>query len=281
MSKLLKVATLAVLILVFVLVTGCAGRKAVVAPLPPGVTKDYIAGTESVAIRGESGAAGIDRKVVKIGYLTMEVADIAESMSEVAAVAKELGGYVVSSSKQGDGEQTFGRISIRVPAERFDEAFDRLRKLAINVPSESAQSQDITEEYTDLKARLRNLEATEAQYLELLKKAETVEDTLKVYQHLSNVRGEIEQVKGRIQYLERTSDMALIEINLQKTRPLGQPGWSALKTLESAIRGLSTFGRVLADMAIWLAVFSPVWIVILVVVLYFTRWRKRKAITSR
>ncbi len=269
---------LTVLILVLVLVAGCAGKKVAVptAPAPPAVTKDYITGMEPVAVRVESGAVGIDRRVIKTGYITLEVADIAAAMSQVAAVAKEMTGYVVSSSKQGYGDETLGRISIRVPAERFDEAFDRLRKLAINVPKESTQSQDITEEYTDLKARLRNLEATEAQYLELLKKAETVEDALKVYQHLSIVRGEIERVKGRIQYLERTSDMALIEVNLQKSQPLGQPGWSALKTLKSAIRGLCTFGRVLADMAIWLAIFSPVWIVILVVVLYFIRWRRTK-----
>jgi hypothetical protein len=149
------------------------------------------------------------------------------------------------------------------------------------VPNESTNSQDVTEQYTDLQAQLRNLEATEAQYLELLKKAETVEDTLKVYQQLSNVRSEIERIKGRIQYLERTSDMALIEVNLQKTQPIDGTGWSALETLKSAVRGLINFGKVLAIVVIWLAIFSPVWIIVLVVVLYFTRWRKAKAKISR
>ncbi|MCJ7655979.1 MAG: DUF4349 domain-containing protein, partial [Dehalococcoidia bacterium] len=156
-----------------------------------------------------------------------------------------------------------------------------LRKLAVKVTNKSTDSQDVTEEYTDLQAQLRNLEATEAQYLELLKKAETVEDTLKVYQQLSNVRSEIERIKGRIQYLERTSDMALIEVSLQKTQPIDGTGWTALETLKSAIRGLAAFGKALANIVIWLAIFSPVWIIILVVVLYFTRWRKKKARTSR
>ncbi len=283
MNKLIKIAIPVILILSLVLTAGCGGKREApppAPPLPPGAIREYADEGKSSVAQVEPGDAGIDRRIVKTGYLTLEVEDIAKAITDIAGVAKELGGYVVSSNKQGDKDTTYGRISIRVPAERFDEAFDRLRKLAVNVPSESTQSQDVTEEYTDLKAQLRNLEATEAQYLELLKKAQTVEDMLAVQRELSNVRGQIERVKGRIQYLERTSDMALIEVNLQKTQPLGQPGWSALKTLKTAIRGLATFGRVLADMAIWLVIFSPVWIIILVVVLYFMRWRKVKAKTS-
>jgi len=229
----------------------------------------------------EYDTAGVDRRLVKTGYITMEVNDITEAIAGVTRVAEELDGYVVSSNEQGDKDITYGRISIRVPSDRFDEAFDRLRKLAVKVTNKSTDSQDVTEEYTDLQAQLRNLEATEAQYLELLKKAQTVEDTLKVYQQLSNVRQEIERIKGRIQYLERTSDMALIEINLYKTQPIDGTGWSALETLKSAVRGLATFGKALANIAIWLVIFSPVWIIILVVVLYFTRWRKKKARSSR
>lgn len=224
---------------------------------------------------------GADRRLVKTGYINLEVNDIVEAMAGVTRVASELNGYVVSSNESGDKDITYGRISIRVPSDRFDEAFDRLRKLAIKVTNKSTDSQDVTEEYTDLQAQLRNLEATEAQYLELLKKAETVEDTLKVYQQLSNVRQEIERIKGRMQYLERTSDMSLIEVSLYKTKPIDGTSWSALETLKSAVRGLATFGKALANIAIWLLIFSPVWVIILVVVLFFTRWRKKKARTSR
>ena len=283
MNKSLKILIPILVILGLVLAAGCAAKEKPIPPPapPPGVFKGYTDVGESRYAPTEPGATETDRKIVKTGYLTLEVNDITKAMSEVASIAKELDGYVVSSNKQGDKDITYGRISIRVPSERFDEAFDRLRKLAVKVPNESTESQDITEEYTDLQAQLRNLEATEAQYLELLKKAETVEDTLKVYQQLSNVRGEIERIKGRIQYLERTSDMALIEVSLQKTKPIGETGWSALETLKSAVRGLINFGKVLAIVVIWLAIFSPVWIIILVVVLYFTRWRKARARVSK
>ena len=284
MNKLLKILIPILVILGLVLAAGCAKAPApapsppgAAMPAAPGLFKNDTYGGESSTAPAESGQADIDRKIVKTGYMTLQVNDITEAMTGIARVAKELDGYVVSSNKQGDKDITYGQISIRVPSDRFDEAFDRLRKLAVKVPNESTASQDVTEEYTDLQAQLRNLEATEAQYLELLKKAEKVEDMLAVQRELSNVRGQIEQVKGRIQYLERTSDMALIEVSLQKTQTIDGTGWNALETLKSAIRGLATFGKVLANIAIWLAIFSPVWIIILVVVLYFTRWRRAKS----
>jgi len=282
MNKLLRISIPLLLIPGLVLAAGCAAEApegAVAPPAPaaedaPSKTEQYRGG------EGQAYDADIERKIVKTGYLTLEVDDVPEAMNGVAVVARELGGYVVSSNKHGDEGETFGRVTFRVPAERFDEAFARLRQLAVDVPYESTDSRDVTEEYTDLEAQLRNLEATEVQYLALLSKAETVEDILAVQRELSNVRGEIERIKGRMQYLERTSDMSLIEVNLQETKPLGETGWSSLQTLKSAARGLITFGRVLGDVAIWLVIFCPIWIPILVLVFFFRRRRKAKARVS-
>jgi hypothetical protein len=289
-NKLVKIF-IPLLIILGLVLTGCAAKQASIstpvpipapsAPPAEGIFKSNPYEAQSGSSIDESGTSDIDRKIVRTGYITLEVNDVTEAMNSVITIAKTLDGYVVSSNKRGDQDITFGQISIRVPFDSFDEAFDRLRRIAVKVPTESTNSQDVTEQYTDLQAQLRNLEATEAQYLELLKKAEKVEDILAVQRELSNVRGQIEQVKGRILYLERTSDMALIDVNLQKTKPIGGTAWNALQTLKSAVRGLVTFGKVLANIAIWLAIFSPVWIIILVVVLYFSRWRKKKARASR
>jgi hypothetical protein len=281
MNKLLKISMPALLILGLMLGTGCAaeGPEAVMAPPAPAPqTEDAASKTEQYrGGEGQAYEADIERKIVKTGYLTLEVDDTVEAMNGVAAIAKELGGYVVSSNKREDDSTTYGTVSIRVPAERFDEAFDRLRKLAIAVPYENTDSRDVTEEYTDLEAQLRNLEATEAQYLALLEKAETVEDILNVQRALSDVRGEIERIKGRMQYLERTSDMSLIEVSLQETKPLGATGWSASETFKSAVRGLITFGKVLANIAIWLVIFCPIWIPIIFLIRFLRRRRKAKA----
>jgi len=228
-------------------------------------------GYPSTAVPGEP---AVERKIIKTGQITLEVEDIAETMGKVAEVADALGGYVVSSHKYEEERGISGSVTIRVPADRFDEAFDRLHQLAINVPYESTEARDVTEEYVDLQARLHNLEATEAQYLALLERAETVEEMLKVQQALSDVRGEIERIEGRIKYLERTSDMALIEITLRETRRLAEP-WSPSAALKSAVRGLTTFWRGIATGLIWIGVFCWVWIPILV--LWLRRRRRSKA----
>jgi len=242
------------------------------APMPPGEFVDEGKGYPEANLPDEM---NIERKIIRNGYLTLEVDDVAGDITQIAEVADELGGYVVSSQKHEDERRTSGSVTIRVPADRFNEAFDRLRQLAVSVPYENTESQDVTEEYIDLQARLHNLEATEAQYLALMEKAETVEEILKVQQALSGVRGEIERIEGRITYLERTSDMARIEISLEEAKKLTEH-WSASEAFKSAVRGLTGFGRGLGTVVIWLIVFCWIWIPILVFCLRRRRRRKVK-----
>jgi hypothetical protein len=276
MNKLLKVSIPILLILGSVLITGCAAPAEVLpvpTPVPaPSLPKGVVdEGGYPDAVPEEPTE---ERKIVKTGYITLEVEDIAASMDKVANMADEMGGYVVSSDKREYETGVSGSIRIRVPSQRFEEAFERLRQFAVAVPYENTEAKDVTEEYVDLEARLRNLEATEAQYLALLEKAEEVEDMLMVQRELSNVREEIERIEGRMLYLERTSDMALIEINLQETKGLAAP-WSASSALKTAVRGLTAFGRGLATLFIWLGVFCWVWIPPLVI--WLRRRRRAKS----
>jgi hypothetical protein len=207
--------------------------------------------------------------------MRLVVESVVEALDQIAGVAKGLGGYVVNSRWHGREEEATATISLRIPEEKFDEAIGELRDLAVRVTSESTGSQDVTEEYTDLESRLRNLEATEQQYLALLQRAETVEEVLMVQRELSNVRGQIEQIKGRMQYLERTSALAFITVYLEperSPRPLVQPGWSAVEMAKSALRGLITAVQVVADILIWVIIFSPIWVPIGLLV----RWRLRR-----
>jgi len=215
-----------------------------------------------------------DRKIVKEGSITLEVEDIAKAMRAVADLAEELEGYVVSSYKHEYEWGISGHITIRVPVEEFEEAFVRLRQLAVAVPYETTEARDVTEEYVDLEAQLSNLQATEAQYLVLLEKAETVEEILKVQKELSSVRGEIEQIEGRIKYLEHTSETSLIEVSLQETEGLAEP-WSPSAALQSAVRGLTAFGRGLGTVLIWLGIFCWAWVPPLVI--WLRRRRRAKS----
>ena len=276
MNKPLKFL-LMLFILGLVLASACApaGAPSMPAPAPaPEIVErpPAVPEEEFVEEAGYPGEITIERKIVKTGNMTLEVEEIGEAMDKVASIADELGGYVVSSHRYEEEKHISGYVTIRVPADRFDEAFDRLRQLAINVPFEGTEARDVTEEYVDLEARLHNLEATEAQYLALLEKAKTVEEMLKVQQALSDVRGEIERIEGRMKDLERTSDMSLIEVSLEEARGLAEP-WSASTAFKSAVRGLTAFGRGIATGLIWLGIFSWVWIPILVI---WLRRRRRR-----
>lgn len=287
MNKLSKFSLPLLLVLGLVLASACAPAGAPSMPEPaapppsaveeegpPAVPEEGFVEDKGYPGEGEPDEVTIERKIVKTGYITLEVEEIAETISEVTKVADELGGYVVSSHKSEGEKRVSGSVRIRVPADKFDEAFDRLRQLAINVPYESTEARDVTEEYVDLEARLHNLEATEAQYLALLEKAKTVEEMLKVQQALSDVRGEIERIEGRMKYLERTSDMSLIEVSLEEARGLAEP-WSASAAFKSAVRGLTAFGRGIATGLMWLGVFCWIWIPILVI--WLRRRRRSKA----
>lgn len=247
-------------------------REPEMLPMPsaPGVEKYY---------PGAEVAMPEERMIVRTGDMSLIVEDVVKTRDEIAQLATRLGGWVVGSSIYGEEEELTGWISIRMPDETFDQAFAELRGLAVRVTSESTSSQDVTEEYVDLQSRLKNAEATESQYLALLEKAVKVEDALQVYQALTQIRYEIEQIKGRMQYLERTSAMSQISINLSPVataKPLVSPAWSAKEAAKSAIRGLTTFGQGLATAIIGAAIYSPIWGTILGVILWRRR-RKRKA----
>ena len=143
--------------------------------------------------------------------MTLEIVDVATSVDEVGAMAREMGGWIVSTSR---AERHVGFISVRVPAERLDEAVARLREMAVDVQAENANSRDVTDEYVDLTSRLGNLEATETALLRLFDRAATVEEALDVQRTLSQVQGEIEVIKGRLNFLEQTSAFSLVNVML-------------------------------------------------------------------
>jgi hypothetical protein len=241
---------------------------------PPTVVKGEGEYTTTVAT-----ATYEDRMIVRTGDMSLIVKDVINARDEIAQLALRFDGYVVSSQISGEEDEMRGWISIRVVDEKFDQALAELRALAVRVKSESTESRDVTQEYTDLQARLRNAEATEQQYLALLEKATDVEDILKIYNSLSQVRQEIEQIKGQMQYLERTASMSLINVYLKPeatAKPLVSAGWSALETLKSAVRGIVIFGQGLAISVIWLLIFIPVWGTALGIIYWRRRRRKKR-----
>jgi hypothetical protein len=160
----------------------------------------------------------VERMVVKTGNMQVVVRDVTSAMDKVAQIANSVGGYVVSAQKWKEGEKVAGSIAIRVPSIRYDETIVNIRNLAMDVLNENTTSQDVTQEYVDLGSRLKNLEATEAQLLKIMESATKTEDILAVQRELTSVRGDIEQIKGRMLYLEQTSAMSLITVQFSEAQ---------------------------------------------------------------
>ncbi len=157
-----------------------------------------------------------DRMVVRNANIQMVVSEIAATLNNIPQIAANYGGYVVNSQKWKEGDRNIGNVSIRILAENFDKAMADIRTQAKSITSESTSSQDVTEEYIDLDSQVKNLEATETQLLKVMETAIKTEDILSIQRELTSVRGEIEQAKGRMQYLERTSSTSLIDIRLEE-----------------------------------------------------------------
>ena len=221
---------------------------------------------------------GQEQLIVRNGDIQLVVVNVTTAGEEIENLVKGFSGFIVSSRFWNDGHDLMGYYSIRVPDESFEATMAALGNLAVEVKSESTDSYDVTQEYIDLDARLGNAEATENQYLVLLEKAVSVQDTLQIYESLSRVRAEIEQLKGRMLYLERITSTSLINIYLEpekSSEPLVIGDWSITDAFKSVLRGVVTFGQWSVTGLMWLVVSSPIWGGVLAWIIVRRRRRQR------
>lgn len=156
-----------------------------------------------------------DAKVIRNATLSIVVENSAAALASVEQIVAGIpGAFIATAEVRRAGGSQPTALTLRVPAETFDQALSALRALAQEVLAEQTAARDVTEEYTDLDARLRNLQAAEIQLLALLEQADAVEDLLKVENRLAEVRGEIEQLQGRLNVLENRIALATIYVLL-------------------------------------------------------------------
>ena len=245
-------------------------------------------------VAGEAAVANLpttsERLVIRNANLSLVVKDPSAAANQIAALAQSLGGFVVTSYVYQTSVDTAGNkimqasINVRVPAEKLDEALNKIKAMAVTVNSENISGQDVTSEYTDLESHLRNLEAAEAQLQKIMDGATKTEDVLAVYNQLVYIRDQIEQVKGQMKYYRDSAALSSISADLipdALSQPIEIGGWKPAGVAKEALEALIEALQGLADALIWGSIYLlplalicglPVWGGVALV----RRWLKRR-----
>lgn len=206
---------------------------------------------------GSAEVAELDRKVVRNGTLAMIVDDPAGTLDEINALARRHQGYVVTSELTGAQQNQRGSITIRVPAGQFDEARLEVKKLAKHVDSEQTSSDDVTLQFAENEATLRNFRAEETSYQQIMQRSGAIRDTVMVAQQLANVRGRIERLEAQIRTMSTQTAMAAIQISVGM-EPIAVPPqrWSPLYELRAAwnegISALTNYATAMMSLLLYL-----------------------------
>lgn len=159
------------------------------------------------------------RRIIRNAELGLEAESPEDTQRRIAGIAESKNGFVVESNQSSSDARQATRdvvaMTIRVPADQFQSTLDEIRQAAGRVVTETVKGQDVTEEFIDIEAQMKAKKALEAQFMEIMKRASTVEDALDVQRQLADVRGEIERIEGRLRFLENQSALSTIKVRIQ------------------------------------------------------------------
>ncbi len=228
----------------------------------------------------------VDRLIIKSGQFSLVVKDVASTSQSIINYAVAKGGFLVSKniSKSSDNKSYSGTVVVRVPAKEFDNSIGEYKKFG-EVKSQSITGQDVTEDYVDTQAQLKNLKAAETQFLEILKKAYTIKDILLVQTELTTVRDKIERLEGYKKYLEQSASLSSVTVYLSTDSEflpvVGQDNsWKPVKVLKEALRGLLAVGKSLSYGIIWFVVYLPLLALSVLVIWIIYKLLKRRQLRN-
>jgi hypothetical protein len=234
--------------------------------------------------------------IVKNADVKLTVKDTDVAIDRTTQIVGDSGGYIVSSrvwyQDYYGNNLKYASISIGVPVDEFEKVLSKLRGLAIKVVDETASGDDVTKQYVDLQSQLTNLEATRARIQDFLKDAKTVDEALRINQELSNVEGQIEQIKGQMNYLSDRSAYSTITINLEPEfpvltatptstpRPTATPiPWNPGETFTDAKSTVTVLYQGIANFLIWLGVvILPILLPPALILWGIWKWLNRKPV---
>jgi hypothetical protein len=205
----------------------------------------------------------LEHMVVRTATLDIIVADPLHAAEQLRELASHLSGFVVRSRINGSDNSTrSAQVTLRIPAKYFDEARNDVRSIAKTVEQDSAEVQDVTREYVNQEAILRNARAEELQYLSILKRATAVKDVLEVSSKIAEVREGIDQSEADQHFLQHQVEMSLLTINIRALAQVQalalhwRPLYEAKVSLRSALAGMADYADAMVSLFLNLPVLA-------------------------
>ncbi|MBQ9994151.1 MAG: DUF4349 domain-containing protein [Clostridia bacterium] len=303
MKKLFKSATtiLIAVMLICTLLAGCAAKSEDMAytesATSNGVLEDgdyaldgeIVPEDDAAAQEGEEGEEEYEAKIIRNADISMEADDARECYSQLLDYAKSLGGYESSVSLDSYESETRTSIylyaEIKLPPESLDDFVSKAGELG-EITYYTTNSQEITEEYYDVKTRLETQEKALESYYALLEKAETMEEIISVQNRIDDLTEEIEALKGKLRLYDSKVDMSTVTLNISEYTTV-QPSekefeWDSLdfasfcKLIKNGFLGVVNF---LWSLLQWLLIIviagSPLILIAVVVLLVVRAYRKK------
>lgn len=206
----------------------------------------------------------IDKKIIKNGSLSLKVERTEEASERIIQISKQNQGEVFSSNfhERSNGSKT-GTLVIKVPVEKFEKALGEFKTVATLVLRESTNAKDVTSQYVDLQARLKNKKAEEQALLALLERSGEMDDVLSVTKAVAKTRGEIEQLEAQKRLMDSQVSMSTININVDEDAQISSPvnDWRPLQVVKKSIGELKNNIQGLINGVIYFAI---VWAPILI-----------------
>lgn len=227
----------------------------------------------------------VGRMIIKDALIDLLVADTDVAINRITALAADQGGYLISTRAWLENGYKYAELRMGVPSSNFESTLNYLRQLGIKVLNEQASGQDVSAEYADLQSRLTNLEATAARVREFLNQAKTVEESLRINQTLSELEGQIEQVKGQMKFYEGRAAYSTITVTLKPQiptptpapTPTPTPGWNPGNTAREATKVMTRLLQGLVDLTIWAIILLwPFILIAVIAIVVYRRWRQKK-----
>jgi len=236
----------------------------------------------SRVLTSQAAAAVVVRQIIYNADLTMKTEDAEAARQKVVKLSEEAGGFLADSTTHvGEAGERYVDIKIRVPASRFSEVVAQIRQLG-KVEHESITSQDVTEEFIDLQARLHTLNLAEERLLDMLKRRGKLSELLEIERELATRREQIEQTQGRLRYLKDRVSFSTIQVSLYEKGPavVGPSGpYDILYHVRSAYRVLVGMLQGILTALIYIVVDGVViWLPVLLLIWFIVRRRRRRQV---